>query len=318
MLNLPFFRELQKAERILIAGAGGGFDIFSGLPLYFALRSEGKTVNLANFSFTNLPHAVSNNDERITPTLWKVVANGYTQAEYFPEKYLAQWFQQNGLSVPVYCFQRSGLKQLQASYQELVNHLQIDTIILVDGGTDSLMRGDESSLGTPEEDALSILASDKIEVPRKFMVCLGFGVDHYHGVNHEYFLEAVAELTRANAYLGMFSLTLDMPEVQQYKEATEFVFEKMPSHISIVSNSVLTALRGEYGNMPIPKKRKTGTVWINPLMPVYWCFSLSSVAERILYAKFIEETTEFLEVVMIIENWRKTLKNLRPKQSIPI
>jgi hypothetical protein len=318
MLNLPFFRELQQAKNILIAGAGGGFDIFSGLPLYLGLKSEGKTVYLANFSFTNLPNAVCDNDEQITPTLWKVVADGTTQTEYFPEKYLAKWFHQNGLSVPIFCFQRSGLKQLKANYQELVVRLNVDTIILVDGGTDSLMRGDESSLGTPEEDILSILASNQTKVPRKIMVCLGFGVDHYHGINHEYFLEAVAELTRANAYLGMFSLTADMPEVRQYKEATEFVFESMPTHMSIVSNSVLTALKGEYGNIPIPKKRKTGTVWINPLMPVYWCFSLPPVAERILYAKFLEETNEFLEVVMIVENWRKTLKNIRPKQNIPV
>ena len=33
MLTIPFLVEVEKAENILIAGAGGGFDIFSGLPL---------------------------------------------------------------------------------------------------------------------------------------------------------------------------------------------------------------------------------------------------------------------------------------------
>ena len=34
----------------------------------------------------------------------------------------------------------------------LVDELGIDTIILADGGTDSLMCGDEEELGTPTED----------------------------------------------------------------------------------------------------------------------------------------------------------------------
>jgi hypothetical protein len=318
MLKLPFFSEMEQSQHILIAGAGGGFDIFSGLPLYFGLIAQGKTVHLANFSFTNFPKAVGTDDEQLTSTLWKITATSPSQAEYFPEKYLAQWFQREGWTVPIYCFQRSGLKPLKANYQMLVDLLKIDTIILVDGGTDSLMRGDESSLGTPDEDVLSILAVSQVEVTRNFLVCLGFGVDHYHGINHEYFLEAVAELTRANAYLGMFSLTPDMPEVQEYRKATEAVFKSMPANISIVANSVLMALKGVYGDTPIISKRRQGTVWINPLMPVYWCFSLLPIAQRILYANFIQETTEFLEVVMIIESWRKTLKNFRPKLSIPV
>jgi len=49
----PFTAKLEDAQRILIAGAGGGFDIFCGLPLYFALTAQGKEVYLANLSFTN-------------------------------------------------------------------------------------------------------------------------------------------------------------------------------------------------------------------------------------------------------------------------
>lgn len=32
-MRIPFFHELDKAKNILIAGAGGGFDVFSGLSL---------------------------------------------------------------------------------------------------------------------------------------------------------------------------------------------------------------------------------------------------------------------------------------------
>jgi hypothetical protein len=52
--TIPFWEEIRDAKTVLLAGAGGGFDIFSGLPLYFALRDVGKTVHLANLSFSAL------------------------------------------------------------------------------------------------------------------------------------------------------------------------------------------------------------------------------------------------------------------------
>ena len=55
MLTLPFQHELQQAKTVLLAGCGGGFDVFSGLPLFFALEAAGKTVHLANLTFSNIP-----------------------------------------------------------------------------------------------------------------------------------------------------------------------------------------------------------------------------------------------------------------------
>lgn len=54
MFTLPFFEKLQSANTVLLAGMGGGFDVFCGLPLYHLLRAQGKQVHLANFSFTAL------------------------------------------------------------------------------------------------------------------------------------------------------------------------------------------------------------------------------------------------------------------------
>ena len=56
-LRIPFFDAIADAKTVLIAGAGGGYDIFSGLPLYFGLRNAGKTVHLANLTFSRVEHA---------------------------------------------------------------------------------------------------------------------------------------------------------------------------------------------------------------------------------------------------------------------
>jgi hypothetical protein len=44
------FAALDRAESVLIAGAGGGFDVFAGLPLALALLLDQKRVHLANLS----------------------------------------------------------------------------------------------------------------------------------------------------------------------------------------------------------------------------------------------------------------------------
>jgi hypothetical protein len=54
-LNLPI--ELDEKSNVLIAGAGGGFDVFAGLPLSYELRSRGHVVRLFNYSFTDLERA---------------------------------------------------------------------------------------------------------------------------------------------------------------------------------------------------------------------------------------------------------------------
>lgn len=315
MLKLPFFNEIETAQNILIAGAGGGYDIFSGLPLYFGLQAAGKQIHLANLSFSVLPPERA---ARLAPAVLKVTANTPLVEEYFPEKYLAQWFQAQGQNVDIYCFERTGVRPLLAAYQALVAHLGVDTIILVDGGTDSLMRGDESGLGTPEEDIASITAVHELAVPRKLLVCLGFGVDAYHGVCHYNFLEAVADLIQRQGYLGSFSLLDEMLEVQRYRAATQSVFTMMDRNISIVSSSVLSALAGHYGNHHATQRTRSSTLWINPLMSVYWCFRLAPVAERILYRQAMLHTHTYRDVMQVIDDFRKACQTIRPQVPIPL
>jgi hypothetical protein len=318
MLELPFFSELKNAQNILLAGAGGGFDIFSGLPLYFGLEAAGKKVHLANLSFSFLPPAQVTKEVRLSPSLLKVTADTPLLTDYFPELFLAQWFREQRKEVPIYCFERTGVKPLLASYKALMKDLGVDTIILVDGGTDSLMRGDEAGLGTPHEDIASILAVNELAVQRKMLACLGFGVDHFHGVCHAQFLEAVAELTSKHGYLGMFSLLEEMPEVQLYRKATQSVFNSMPQHISIVTSSIISALDGKYGDYHATMRTQYSKLWINPLMPVYWCFQLSEVAERILYRDAMMNTETFSDSIGVIKEFRSTYSNIRSKEAIPV
>jgi hypothetical protein len=52
LFDSPLLSALGDARRIRVAGAWGGFDIYSGLPIILGLRSAGKEVHLANLSFS--------------------------------------------------------------------------------------------------------------------------------------------------------------------------------------------------------------------------------------------------------------------------
>jgi hypothetical protein len=129
-----------------------------------------------------------------------------------------------------------------------------------------------------------------LALPRKYLTCLGFGVDSFHGVCHAHTFEAVAELTQQGAFLGTFSLVKEMPEVQRYLEAVQAVHDAMPDAPSIVCSSIVSALDGHYGDYHQTARTRASTLWINPLMTLYWCFRLGPVARRILYLDAIKQT----------------------------
>ena len=316
-LRLPFFDDVAAAQNVLIAGAGGGFDVFSGLPLYFALRRQGKAVHLANLTFSNLPPQSAGRE--LTPVLTQVTADSEGSKYYFPEKHLCQWFRDRGEELSVYCFHRVGPLPIRDAYAHLVRTLDIDTIILVDGGTDSLMRGDEEGLGTPPEDMASICAADQMAVPRKLLVCLGFGIDAFHGVCHAHVLEAVADLIRGGGYLGAFSLTHDMPEVRSFREATQYVLDRTSQRPSIVCTSILSALEGQFGNHHCTDRTAGSELFINPLMSFYWCFRLEQVARRVLYLDEIRDIAGYAELAETINRYHHSQwGNMRDRRLLPM
>lgn len=315
--KIPLFQELEDSKSILIAGAGGGFDVFCGIPLYFSLINQGKKVVIGNFSFTSLAET---NAELVYPYCYKIRAEDMdlTMRNYFPEKYLKQWLSAERFDTEVYGFERIGVNPLQKVYQYLIKEHNLDTIILIDGGTDSLMFGDEEGLGTPHEDICSMAAVYKSGIEKQFLVSLGFGVDHYHGVSHFRFLENVAEIASGNGYMGCFQITKEMSEAKKYIEAVDYVNKRMRGFESIVSNSIISALEGKYGNYHKTNRTNGSRLWINPLMTIYWSFDLREVIKKIKYYDFIKDVNTIGEFNGKLAAYRSSLKGYRDKKQMPI
>ncbi|GAA2204849.1 MULTISPECIES: DUF1152 domain-containing protein [Streptomyces] len=312
-----FFTRLREARRVLVAGAGGGFDVYAGLPLALALRSAGKEVHLANLSFADLYGLGP--DTWIAEDVAAVRADTPLRGDYFPERSLARWLRSQGLPDTVYAFPLTGVVPLRAAYRALLAHLGgVDAIVLVDGGTDILMRGDEHGLGTPEEDMASLAAVAGLgEVPHRLVVCLGFGVDAHHGVNHALVLENLAALDRAGGYLGAFSLPRESPEGAAYLDAVAHAQRRHPSRPSIVHGSVAAAVRGDFGDVRFTERTRGSELFVNPLMALYFCVDLPALARANLYLARLEDTVLMRQISTVIAEFRDEVPRQRPPRAFP-
>lgn len=153
---------------------------------------------------------------------------------------------------------------------------------------------------------------------KKYLLSVGFGIDHFHGVSHFRFLENVAEIAKEGGYLGMFQITKEMVEAEKYIKAIEFVNEKMKGKESIVSNSIVSALEGEYGDHHKTERTNGSELWINPLMTIYWCFNLRNVVRKIKYYDNIKNVNTVAEFNGQLSKYRNGLNKSRDKKRLPI
>ena len=300
-MQLPFFKELSTSHSILLAGAGGGFDIVSGIPIYYYLRTLGKNVVLANLSFTELSETES---AEPCPGMYHITADSKT-IPYFPEKHMLQWLQARGEYPDMFGFSTElGVVPLSHAYSTLIQQYHIDTIILIDGGTDSLMFGDETGVATIVEDACSIIAASQTGIQKSYLVATGFGVEQFHHLDHYACLENIATLTKDGTYKGAVSLTSEMSEAGSYLELVCYLNQQMPSSESIVANSIASSIQGEFGNHHATQKTKGSELFINPFMSIYWFFTLQGIASKIKFASKIANSQTMTEVAQCFKLYR--------------
>lgn len=208
------------------------------------------------------------------------------QLGYYPEGYLAQWFKrEHNEDVTIWMFDRTGPKMLKSLYQTLVNHLEIDTLILIDGGIDSLMRGDEAGAGTLLEDTITLSAIESLDIPTKILACLGFGAElevcHYNA------LDNMQRMVKEEAFYGACALVKQMPVYQQYEQACRYVWER-PSHKkSHINMRVVSATNGEFGDHHIYNDYVPQPVFVSSLMSLYWFYDAQTVVKNSFLAKVI-------------------------------
>lgn len=314
-LYLPFIDQLPSRANVLIAGMGGGFDVYCGLPIYFALKAKGHNVHLASLSFANL-HEYGD-CERLSPTLIAATPAPAELAGYHPERFLARWLHETGEATePVWCIEPTGAHTVHADIALIHHRLRLDGVILVDGGIDSLTRGDEEMVGTVLEDYVSLAAVDMLtDIPLRILASIGMGIEG--DVSCSCVLENIAALTGDGGFLGCSSLIHNYNALRQYEEAVLYAHQQPGQQPSVINASIISAERGRYGDYHMTERTRGSELWISPLMSLYWFFDLPAVAAKNIFAERLKETRTAGEAFGVIYETREQM-SLRPTLPVPL
>ena len=179
------------------------------------------------------------------------------------------------------------LRQLD---EQLILAHAVDAIVIVDGGSDSLMAGDEEGLGDPIEDAVWV-ATVASPDPRlvKILLSVGLGTDRDNDVSDAASLRAIAELTRLGGFLGAASLEPSGPCCRFYRDCLEHIYR-----VEVLLGSLGDDCLGHRGLVrpgrgPPAGRRpgERGELFLWPLMAVLWAFDVDRVARRSHIARWI-------------------------------
>lgn len=322
-LNLPILDLLEDSETILIAGAGGGFDVYAGLPIFFTLKEMGKNVHLANYSFSDATLAAMFTDiqEEIPDILVACKGEMKRDMYYYTEGYLTDWLsKETDVDPTVWMFPNLGVGQLKQAYQRLHEILQFDTLILVDGGVDSLARGDEQGPGSMLEDSITLVATADLDIPRKILACIGFGTEVEEHLDHYAALENISGIAKDGGFYGSCSLTKDMPVFDKYEAACRHAWDGENRSKSHISTRIIPAVHGEFGNYHMyddKESHRRTRVFISALMSVYWFFDANVVTARNLTFDAIKNTLTKDDSRRALLTWLTMQKDKRPRKQIP-
>ncbi|MGN7611601.1 DUF1152 domain-containing protein [Magnetococcales bacterium HHB-1] len=328
-----FLQKLASPEirTVMLCGCGGGFDFVHGMLLYPLLQQLGIRVIIGSYSFGH-PRRITNAKTVFSSggaIVKQVTAQSQPALHYGPEVHLCRFldhYDQHNAPHTIYAYYARAfcVPVLSQLYQQLIEKHHVDAILLIDGGTDSLMRGDEEGLGDPIEDAVSIATvADLIKPKVKILVTVGFGADRFNHVSDAASLRAVAELTQQKSYLGAMAIEPGSVGLQCYKSALAAINRGHgeAGFRSIIAGTIVAASEGAYGSDKVPvslqKRIKPGELYLWPLMAMLWGFDIEGVAKRSLITDWIRHCHSVQQCHDVLRQRRLDLSQRRGVENIP-
>jgi hypothetical protein len=331
-LLMPTFLQQLAApsiKTVFLCGCGGGFDFVHGLTLYPELVRLGKTVVIGSYSFGN-PRNIQGADdifEEAGVVVRRVTAASIPHERYGPEVHVCSFLDlRYPATAPhfVYAYYARDftVPLLTRLYQQFIDQHAIDAVVLVDGGSDSIMVGDEEGLGDPIEDAVSVTTVASLpELKARVLISIGLGTDRFNHVSDAASLRAIAELTRRGGFLGAVSLEPAGVGSSFYRDCLEHIYQRQGFR-SVLAGTIASTIAGCFGREEVPPVLQgrvgTGQLFLWPLMAMLWAFDANVVAQRSLIARWIRNCQTVPECYLALEAGRRALgAGLRAVENLP-
>lgn len=308
---------------MLLTGCGGGFDFVHSMTLVPELKRLGKRIVIGSYSFGDPAWIQGGHRVELEGVPLTVIADASCSGDrrYGPEVGMCQFLDEEYPSdkphrVYAYNARHFTVATLTTLLSHICNENEVDAVVSVDGGSDSLMAGDEAGLGDPIEDATTVatIALLKEKVPRvraAMLLVMGFGCDRFNTVSDAASLRAVAELNAAGGFLGSMSLEFATPPMQFYSRCLDFL-NRTSTFRSVIANSITESSRGAFGSDVVPttlrKRVNSGELYLWPLMSFQFAFSIEHVFRRSLLGPELVKCTCIEETYATLRNLRHTLK----------
>jgi hypothetical protein len=153
-------------------------------------------------------------------------------------------------------------------------------------------------------DALSLIAIESANVPRKLLATTALGTERWDKIAHADALARIAEMSASGAFLGSESLVAHSETGRLFLEAVEWLnAQQGNARGSIVVSGLLSALRGRMGEMPVNNRTVNTSLWVSPLMAIYWYFELSAVSRQKRFLDALRDTDTLDEAGLALGRW---------------
>lgn len=326
-----FLRQLADPtiKTVLLCGCGGGFDFVHSLLLYAELKRWGKQVVIGSYSFGD-PNKIGNAPVVFDDTgviARRVGAASIPHERYAPEVHVCSFLDASyPASAPHFAYAYYArdftVPLLTRLYRQLIEEHSIDAIVLVDGGSDSLMVGDEEGLGDPIEDAVSVATVASLtDLRARILISVGLGADRFNHVSDAASLRAIAELTQRGGFLGAVGLEPASAGADIYRKCLEHIYQRQGFR-SVLAGTIAAAIDGWYGREQVPpeleQRVQPGQLFLWPLMAVLWAFDVESVARRSRIVEWIRDCQTVPDCHAALRDGRMSLgANLRIVENLP-
>lgn len=292
---------IRASSRALVIGVGGGGDVVGALAAARFLEFCGLEFVLGGLSWERFvfdpipgPRTLGEveNVRALHPRIW--MANPKSQTNtgvFFAESRMAALQGREILLVDI----NGGVKEAVEGIEAAIKEFQIDLLVGLDVGGDSLAQGHEPGLRSPLADSIMLAAYAQLENRgyRTLWAVFGYGSDGE--LNVDEIERAFSQLAKAGAWLGTTSLT---PKIAaELEEAIKTV----PTEASAIP---VQCFYGAWGESKIRTDQRT--VKLTPLTALIFFMSASKLfqtlarpAQAVRHSSSLEEANDALHAIGI-------------------